>query len=99
MEYMYGHEFGHSFGGLGEEYYTSATGYNDFYLPGVEPWEPNITALVEKSRLKWSRFVTPGTIIPTPWGKARFDSVETIHRKLNRLAGDYLEKYSPLWKA
>lgn len=39
------HEFGHSFGALADEYF-----YDDEvmeqYKPGIEPWEPNITTLV-----------------------------------------------------
>ena len=35
------HEFGHSFGGLGDEY---AYGDDDpMYFPDTEPWEPNLT--------------------------------------------------------
>ncbi len=30
------HEFGHSFGGLADEYYTSSTVYTDFYPAGAE---------------------------------------------------------------
>lgn len=42
------HEFGHSFAGLGDEYYDSETAYDDNYYPlDVEPWEPNITTLVD----------------------------------------------------
>ncbi|MCQ2178788.1 MAG: IgA Peptidase M64 [Bacteroidales bacterium] len=38
------HEFGHSFAGLGDEYFDSSDPYADDYYPsGVEPWEPNIT--------------------------------------------------------
>ena len=37
------HEFGHSFAGLGDEYYDSSVAYEDYYPAGVEPWEPNIT--------------------------------------------------------
>ena len=40
---VYIHEFGHSFAGLGDEYYDSSTAYQDYYPAGVEPWEPNIT--------------------------------------------------------
>ncbi len=40
------HEFGHSFAGLGDEYYTSDVAYEDFYNLKVEPWEPNLTTLV-----------------------------------------------------
>ena len=40
---VYIHEFGHSFAGLGDEYYDSSTAYIDYFPAGVEPWEPNIT--------------------------------------------------------
>ncbi|MBI2427203.1 MAG: peptidase M64 [Ignavibacteriales bacterium] len=40
MDYVFVHELGHSFAGLGDEYYTSSVAYNDFYQAGVEPWEP-----------------------------------------------------------
>ncbi len=53
-DYLFLHEFGHSFAGLADEYYTSDVAYNDFYKPTVEPVEPNITALLEASRLKWA---------------------------------------------
>ncbi len=99
MEYVYVHEFGHSFAGLADEYYSSSTGYNDFYPAGVEPWEPNITALADKSRLKWSNFVTRGVVIPTLWDKVRYDSLRTISGKLDRLAPEYYTKRAPLMKA
>lgn len=99
MDYVYVHEFGHSFGGLGDEYYSSSTAYSEFYIAGVEPWEPNITALVDKQNLKWKDFVTTGVQIPTPWEKAPYDSLERLRGKLDRLAGDYYEKREPLYQA
>lgn len=99
MDYVYVHEFGHSFGGLGDEYYTSSTAYSDFYPKGVEPWEPNITALTDKKNLKWKSFLTPDIQIPTPWEKAQYDSVEAIRQKLDRLAPDYYEKREPLYRS
>jgi hypothetical protein len=59
------HEFGHSFAGLGDEYYNSSTGYNDFFNLEIEPWQPNLTTLVEFD-LKWKSMITEGTPIPTP---------------------------------
>lgn len=59
------HEFGHGFAGLADEYFDSSTSYNDFYNLTVEPWEPNITTLVEFHR-KWEKMVPAGTPIPTP---------------------------------
>jgi hypothetical protein len=99
MDYVYVHEFGHSFAGLGDEYYAAQTGYNDFYSPGIEPWEPNITALLDKDNLKWKEFMTSGLPLPTPWDKAKYDSISAIQGKLDRLASDYYKKREPLFKA
>ncbi len=74
-EYVFIHEFGHSFAGLADEYYSSQVAYNDFYPQGVEPTEPNITALLDPELLKWRDLVTPGLEIPTPWGKSEYDSL------------------------
>ncbi|MBI4534887.1 MAG: peptidase M64, partial [Ignavibacteriae bacterium] len=99
IDYVYVHEFGHSFGGLGDEYYSSSTAYNEFYPPGVEPWEPNVTALGNKKDMKWKSFMTYGIEIPTPWEKAAYDSIEALRAKLDRLAPDYYEKREPLYRA
>ncbi len=96
MDYVYVHEFGHSFGGLGDEYYSSSTAYNEFYPEGVEPWEPNVTALPDKENLKWANLLTEGVPIPTPWEKNAYDSLEAIRATLDRLAPDYYEKRAPL---
>jgi hypothetical protein len=64
--YVFVHEFGHSFGGLGDEYYTSKVAYSGFYPRGVEPWEPNITAARRRDRVKWADMVAKDTPVPTP---------------------------------
>lgn len=99
IDYVYVHEVGHSFGGLGDEYYGSQVAYSDFYQKGVEPWEPNITALVDPGNLKWKNFVEAGTPIPTPWAKSQYDSLERERGKLDRLAPDYYQKREPIYKA
>lgn len=58
------HEFGHSFAGLGDEYFDSSTSYNDFYNLEVEPWEPNLTTLVDFDS-KWKNLMLPDTPVPT----------------------------------
>ncbi len=68
-KYLFLHEFGHSFSGLADEYYTSDVAYNDFYPKGIEPVEPNITALLNNDHIKWHELVTEDTEIPTPWEK------------------------------
>ena len=72
-DYIFLHEFGHSFTGLADEYYTSDVAYSDFYKPDREPAEPNITALLDKENLKWKDLVEDDTPIPTPWNKEEFD--------------------------
>jgi hypothetical protein len=59
------HELGHGFVGLADEYYDSSTSYNDFYNLSIEPWEPNITTLVDFEH-KWKNMVKKRTPIPTP---------------------------------
>ena len=70
--YLFVHEFGHHFAGLADEYYTSAVAYE---APAsiVEPYEPNVTALLDPAELKWKHLVTPNTPLPTPWPKAEFE--------------------------
>ena len=59
------HEFGHGFAGLADEYYQDETGYGDFYNNDIEPWEPNITTMVDFDA-KWKDMVDKKTPIPTP---------------------------------
>ena len=59
------HEFGHGFAGLADEYYSSAVAYEEFYPLNVEPWEPNITTLVNFDT-KWKKMIERDTPIPTP---------------------------------
>ena len=58
------HEFGHSFGGLADEYaYTDAP--SPLYPYSIEPWEQNITTMVDFES-KWKDMVPEGTPVPTP---------------------------------
>jgi hypothetical protein len=75
-DYIFLHEFGHSFAGLADEYYTSSTAYNDFYPKSVEPAEANITALLDPNNLKWNDMKSTGIEIPTPWEKADYDAMD-----------------------
>lgn len=70
------HEFGHSFAGLADEYYASSVAYNDFYPKGVEPTEPNITALLVPERPKWPVTVSDKRAVPTDWNKTYYDSLK-----------------------
>lgn len=64
-DFVFIHEFGHAFAGLGDEYYTSEVAVEEFYPLDVEPWEPNLTTLVDFKN-KWKNKLKPGTPIPTP---------------------------------
>lgn len=71
------HEFGHSFGGLADEYaYTEAP--SPQYPYSIEPWEQNITTLVNFES-KWKDMLPEGTPVPTP--------VETDERNLYTKVG------------
>ena len=63
------HEFGHSFAGLADEY-----AYEQEQIPmyphDVEPWEKNITTLVDFHD-KWESLIDKSTPIPTPAEYAR----------------------------
>ncbi|MBL7971907.1 MAG: hypothetical protein JNL03_10335 [Prolixibacteraceae bacterium] len=61
---IYIHEFGHLFAGLGDEY-VGGVEYSDFYPLNVEPWEPNLTTLVQFDK-KWKNMLPEGTAVPTP---------------------------------
>lgn len=61
------HEFGHAYGGLGDEYFYD-DGYETMYPADTEPWEPNLTTLVDFDS-KWADMVPKGTPIPTPPAK------------------------------
>ncbi len=87
-ELVFVHEFGHSFAGLADEYYTSNVAYNEFYPKGVEPTEPNITALLDSVTLKWPNQISPGKAIPTQWHKNEYDSLSRQKQVLRqRLRG------------
>jgi hypothetical protein len=64
-EYIFTHEFGHGFAGLGDEYYTSDVAYNDFYPLDVEPLDPNLTTLVNFES-KWKDLIEEDLPVPTP---------------------------------
>jgi hypothetical protein len=58
------HEFGHSFGALTDEYFYDDDITTYTYDKGVEPWEQNITTMVD-FKAKWEDMMTPGAPIPT----------------------------------
>jgi len=77
------HEFGHHLAGLADEYFTSDVAYNPPEIK-IEPWEPNVTALLDPKNLKWRSLVSPGTPIPTPWNEEAFENYSREIQKKRR---------------
>jgi len=75
------HEFGHHFAGLGDEYFTGSVAYEKFIGDRVEPWEPNVTALLDPEALKWSDLVSDATPLPTPWRKEAYEERSIASQK------------------
>src|SRR5687768_1665219 len=93
-DYVFVHEFGHHFAALADEYYTSSVAYAPA-ADRVEPWEPNVTALLDVSNLKWRHLVSPfasTTPIPTPWNKEAF---ETYSREIQKRRGQLRKDKRP----
>ena len=91
-KYVFLHEFGHSFVGLADEYYTSSTAYNEFYPQGIEPIEPNITALVDAGNFKWKDQCAPSIAIPTPWEKDAYDKMDNDYQKIRQEVNNKIAK-------
>lgn len=89
--YLFVHEFAHHFAGLADEYYTSSVAYED---PEEirEPYEANVTALLDPANLKWRHLVSPGTPLPTPWPKERYESHSLAYQETR---GDMRERNAP----
>ncbi|HEY8539770.1 MAG TPA: IgA Peptidase M64, partial [Steroidobacteraceae bacterium] len=78
--YLFIHEFGHHFAALADEYYTSPVAYQSGQ-ERPEPWEPNVTALLDPAKLKWRHKVTPNTPLPTPWPKEEFEAFQRDYQR------------------
>lgn len=81
--YLFVHEFGHHFAGLADEYYTSSVAYE---APAeiTEPYEPNVTALLDPDNLKWKHHVAANTPLPTPWPKAKYEEHSLAYQERRR---------------
>ena len=86
-DYLFVHEFGHHFAALADEYYTSPVAYEPA-TDIVEPWEPNVTALLDPAQLKWRDLVASGTPIPTPWPKDQFEAEQRDYQALRKRMRD-----------
>ncbi|WCM42753.1 IgA Peptidase M64 [Flavobacterium sp. CBA20B-1] len=62
------HEFGHSFAGLADEYFYEEDVFENKATLSVEPWEKNITSLVDFSS-KWKYLLSDKMPVPTPYSR------------------------------
>jgi hypothetical protein len=83
-DFVFVHEFGHSFASLADEYYTSDVSYNDFFMTTIEPNVPNVTALLDPEKLKWKHLMDEDTPLPTPWKQAAYDSIAVLYQQNRR---------------
>lgn len=86
------HEFGHGFAALADEYYSSSTGYDVYYNLDIEPYEANITTMVDFDS-KWKSMVDKKTPVPTPNKQKFYDKVGAFE------GGGYIDKgmYRPMY--
>lgn len=87
------HEFAHGLAGLADEYGKDNT-YQEMYPVDVEPWEPNLTTLVN-FKIKWKNLVDADIPIPTPEEKKYEDKIGVFE------GGGYVEKgvYRPTFNS
>ncbi len=62
---VFTHEFGHAFAALADEYEYGYGKAEDLYDMTVEPWQANITNLVDFDS-KWKKSIDKNTPVPTP---------------------------------
>ena len=93
------HEFGHAFANLADEYFNAPVAYDEFYSPGVEPLESNITALLDAPNVKWKDLLSPDIPVPTPWGQEEIAALqarkEASNEKINRRIARLQAKNAP----
>ncbi len=64
-DFVFVHELGHALGALADEYYTSEVSYENYFDLTVEPYQPNITTLIDFNS-KWKTMLLNEIPIPTP---------------------------------
>jgi hypothetical protein len=79
------HEFGHGFAALADEYWTSDTSYESFYDLTAEPYQANITTLVN-FEAKWKNMLNDTVPVPTPSTK-EYKNILGVYE-----GGGYIEK-------
>ncbi len=71
---VFAHELGHSLGALGDEYYMDEVSTEDIYNKKTEPYQANLTTLVDFDS-KWKDMLDNGTNIPTEVSSENLNTV------------------------
>jgi len=75
------HEFGHSFGALGDEYFIETDPCRDLGDQAELP--ANISRFAERDQLKWNQWVEEGAPLPTPAEQRDEHEIGAYERALN----------------
>ena len=92
-EQVFTHEFGHAFAALADEYPYGYDYAEQLYDMSVEPWQVNISNLVDFDS-KWKNLVDKNTPIPTPNTDeyrskiGAFEGAGYVHKKIYRPSYD-----------
>ncbi len=97
-EFLFQHEFAHAFACLADEYYTSRVTYNEIYPLNREPYQPNITTLVDFDS-KWSDLVNDTVPVPTPNRREYAGIVGVFEGAGYRAEGMYRSSYNCAMKS
>ncbi|MCF6240723.1 MAG: IgA Peptidase M64 [Bacteroidales bacterium] len=88
-EEVFTHEFGHAFAALADEYAYGYTDAEELYDMSVEPWQVNITNLVDFES-KWKDLTDKAAPIPTPDTEeyctkiGAFEGAGYVHKRIYR---------------
>lgn len=82
---VFAHELGHSMGALGDEYYDSEVATENIYNKNTEPYQANLTTLVDFDS-KWKDMLSADTKIPTEVNSKNINAVGVYE------GGGYQEK-------
>ena len=106
-EKVFSHEFGHAFAALADEYEYGYEKAEDIYDMSVEPWQVNITNLVDFEK-KWKHMVDKNTPVPTPSNSTYTNKIgafegagyvtEKIYRPANdcKMRSNYTDQFCPI---
>lgn len=90
-ERLFLHEFGHGFASLGDEYFNSEVAYENFGSTNYEPYEPNITNLIN-FEAKWKGMIADSVPVPTP-DSSVYDNVIGVFEGANYVSKGFYRPY------